>query len=127
MTKRSAINLYLDADIPWGLAPALRQRGFDAESAYEAHNVTLFDSEQLEYAVSVGRTLATFNIRDFAILHRDWLKDNREHFGIVVSPQIPKRQLGVLLRRVLKFLSSRNAKEVYNNFFFLESYRYLML
>jgi predicted nuclease of predicted toxin-antitoxin system len=121
MTHKSAIRLYLDADIPRGLAPALRQRGFDVESAYEAHNLALLDFEQLEYAVSQERALMTFNIRDYAILHRSWLKGNREHFGIAVSPQIPKRQFGVLLRRTLKFLSSQSSEEIYNNFFFLST------
>ena len=67
-----ALKLYLDEDVDPHLATALRNRGFDVVSALEIGLCGKTDREQLEYSASENRTLVTFNIRDFAKLHRQW-------------------------------------------------------
>lgn len=41
------------------------------------------DDEQLVYAVSVGRTLYTFNVSDFMTLHSAYMAEGRAHAGII--------------------------------------------
>lgn len=41
----------------------------------------------------------TFNVMDFVNLHNQYVGQNKEHWGIIVSPQMP---IGETLRRLLK-------------------------
>jgi len=106
------IKLYTDADVHGKLAELIRQRGFDAVSAYEVGNERLDDSEQLAYAFSQGRAVLTCNISHFASLFDEYWQGGREHYGIVVSEQLP---IGEMLRRALNLLNSVTADEMRNN------------
>jgi len=119
MAVKTQIRLYLDEDVPHPLAEALRRRGVDAVSTLEAGNRQLADEKQLEYAISQGRAIMTFNIDHFANLHRRWQAAQRVHHGILVSHQIPKRQLGKLLQRTPRFLSQYSTEDVFNGFFYV--------
>lgn len=116
-----AIKLYLDEDtISRALIRALRTRGVDLLTAQEAGKITTPDQEQLEYAISQGRAIFTFNTRDFVILHTDYTTNNREHAGIIVSDQI---QVGLLMRRLLKLIGTVSAAEMHNRLEFLSNWR----
>lgn len=39
---------------------------------------------QLEFAAGVGRILFSFNVKDFSVLHVEYLRTEREHAGIVL-------------------------------------------
>ncbi len=106
------IKLYTDADVHGKLANLIRQEGFDAVSAYEAGNERLDDSEQLAYALSQRRAILTCNISHFASLFDEYWQEGREHYGIIVSEQLP---IGEMLRRVLNLLNSVTADEMRNN------------
>ena len=62
---------------------ALSARGVDILSAHVAGLVAVPDSRHLEHATSLGRVLFTFNTRDFALLHKEWLAAERHHAGII--------------------------------------------
>ncbi len=62
---------------------------------------SLADYQQLEYAVSTQRAIFTFNVGDFDRLHKEYLKESKDHFGILLSKQI---LLGETIRRLTKFL-----------------------
>jgi len=47
------------------------------------------DDEQLRYAAEQEGCLVSFNVRDFVMLHCDYVRREEEHFGIVVSKQLP--------------------------------------
>jgi len=98
---------------PPKLARLLRERGFDAVSAHEVGNAELEDSEHLAYAVSQGRAILTYNAKDYAPLLDKYWWAGREHYGIIVSEQLP---IGELLRRVLRFLNAVTADEMRNNY-----------
>src|SRR5512138_274675 len=94
------IKLYLDEDtISRALVSALRSRNVDLLTAKEADLIRASDRDHLAYATSLGRTVFTFNTRDFASLHQEYLSGNRHHAGIIVSDQL---QVGVIIRRLLK-------------------------
>lgn len=78
------ITLYLDEDMSrHQLVWALRARGFDVLTSFEAGMNGQVDDCQLRFAASHGRMLLTANVRDFAQLHRDWLRQGRGHSGTV--------------------------------------------
>jgi hypothetical protein len=110
------ICLLLDEDVYVTLAQALRKRGFDAVHVQELNRKGFSDREQLELAVKQERCLMSFNVRDFVILHNEFVIKNQEHYGIIVSPQLP---IGEALRRVLIILNTQTAEQVKNQILFL--------
>jgi hypothetical protein len=115
------VTLYSDEDVDPALAVHLRQDGYDALSTHEAGraNQRISDEDQLVYAAQQGRTLLTFNVRDFVHLDREWKAANKKHHGIVVSPRI--EALGELLRRVQQHLDSVSPAQQDNVFLWLRA------
>ena len=104
------IRLYLDEDtINRRLVRALRSRELDVLTANEAGLVQVPDQEHLDYATSLNRVVFTFNTRDFAALHAEYVSTDRHHAGVIVSNQA---QVGVILRRLLKLLNSLSADDM---------------
>jgi predicted nuclease of predicted toxin-antitoxin system len=117
------IRLYLDRHVIPRLADDLRERGFDVVTTQQAGLDTASDEQQLTFAMSERRAILTFNIRDFAPLHEQWLATGRCHAGIVVSQQLGRRQYGTLLARTLRLLETTTADELCNNLVHLEQFR----
>jgi predicted nuclease of predicted toxin-antitoxin system len=117
------VRLYLDHHIKIQLAADLRTRGYDVVTSQEAAMDTAPDEDQLAFASNQGRTILTFNIRDFAPLHEQWTAAGRMHTGIIVSQQLGSRQYGVLLKRMLRLLNELTAEEMRGNFVHLEQFK----
>jgi len=105
------IELFLDEDIHSGLAHALRKRGYDVIHAQEVDRKGRSDSDQLLLAIRQERCLVTFNVKDFVILHNQHAKSGQEHWGIIVSKQLPFRET---MSRLLRLLQG-TAKETMKN------------
>ena len=114
------IRLYLDEDVHKRVASALRLRSFDVVSAHEVGSWGLTDEEQLTYAAAEGRALFTFNTPDYVQLHLDWLQRGKEHYGIIVSDQLP---IGETARRLLDLLNKVNADEMRNQIRWLHAFK----
>jgi hypothetical protein len=56
------------------------------------------------------RCLFSFNVRDFVLLHYEWLTHRHEHFGIIVSKQRPIGQTLSNLLNVLQHFSQESMK-----------------
>ena len=110
------IRLFLDEDVHAGLASALRRRGFDVVHAQELELKGRMDQEQLAYAVSLERSLFSFNVKDFVLLHNRWGQIGREHWGIMVTKQAPFRET---MRRMLRFLQRWSREDMKNRLEFL--------
>lgn len=110
------IKLYLDEDVHRKLAVALRLKGYDVVSAHEVKNWGISDAGQMEYAVREGRALFTLNTGDFSRLHSEYLRDGKEHFGILTSKHLP---LDRLLKRLTEFLSKHEREEIRNGLFWV--------
>jgi predicted nuclease of predicted toxin-antitoxin system len=113
------IRLYLDEMIPVVLAVVLRQYGYDVLSAKQANMFGKSDEEQLAFAVSDRRAIITFNIKDFVLLHHSWLSEGKEHFGIIVSPEI---RISKLIHLCLRFLGRTESKALLNQLHFLQEF-----
>lgn len=117
------LKLYLDEDIDPHLATALRNRGFNVVTVSEVGLRGETDREQLEYAASENRALVTFNIRDFARLHREWQYEGKQHSGIIVSPQITKRKFGKMLHMLQQLLIYSQPEEISNQLRYLQEFK----
>jgi len=114
------IRLYLDEDVHKRVASALRLRRFDVVSAHEVGRWGLSDEAQLTYAATEGRALFTYNTPDYLRLHLDWLQRGQEHYGIIVSDQLP---IGETVRRLLNLLNHVTADEMQNQIRWLQAFQ----
>jgi len=111
--KPSFIALYLDEDLTYKLAEALRERGFDAIAAYEVGNIEVSDQVHLEFAAGQGRALVTYNAKDFLPPFDRWWESGRQHYGVIVSEQLA---FGEMLRRLVNLLQRVTVDEMRNNY-----------
>ena len=82
------LKVILDEDIHSGLAPALRKRGYSIIHIQELDRKGMSDREQIDYAVQQESAFFTFNVKDFVILHNEYVQNGHEHWGIIVSKQL---------------------------------------
>ena len=104
------IELLLDEDVHSGLAHALRNRGYDVIHAQELDRKGKSDSEQLSFATQQKRCIFTFNVKDFVILHNQYVKSGKEHWGVIVSKQLPFRETMSKLLRLLQGIERETMK-----------------
>jgi len=110
------IKLYLDEDVHKIAASSLRIKGYDVISAHDVSNWGLSDIEQLEYAVSEKRAIFTFNAGDFDKMHKAYIENEKEHYGIILSKQIPLSETN---SRLIHFLFNTSAQQIKNNLLWL--------
>jgi hypothetical protein len=120
---RLFVALYTDEDVSPNLAPALRRRGYAAQSTIEAGNIEVSDEGQLVYAAEKGMALLTYNTQHFVPLAEAWYLTGREHGGLILSEQFSQRQFGELLQRVLRLLNRWTADEMKNQIVFLQQFK----
>ncbi len=73
---------------------------------------------QLTFAEEAGRTIYTFNARDFVRLHREFLESGREHAGIVIIPE-QRYSIGEKIRRLASFVQAMGSETMRNRIEFL--------
>ena len=102
------------------LARQIRAHGFDAISAYETNMLGISDEGQLQFATSQGRAILTHNSRDYEPLHKQFLRDGKIHYGIVVFPQW---NIGKISRRILRMLDQVDADQMKNTYHHLGEFK----
>jgi hypothetical protein len=115
-----SIRLYLDEDVHLLLAKVLRERAYDVISAHESGNRGKPDIEQFAFAVQHGRSVLTFNARDFVPIASDAMAKNQAFPGLIVSEQLPFREL---LRRICRLLDSRTPEQIATTIVWLSDFR----
>lgn len=95
------------------LVGALRARGVDVLTAFEASMIEHSDEEHLEFATAQGRVLYSFNIKDFYRLHTVYLAQGKSHAGIILARQ-QRYSIGEQVRRPLKLIATKSAEEMRN-------------
>ncbi len=93
------------------VATLLRSRGLNVATVPEQAALGKTDREQLEFAASVGRCILTHNRVDFERLHLQYMKENRQHAGIIVVPQ---RSAYEVAQRIGILVNSLMADEIRN-------------
>lgn len=121
---RLFIAIYTDEDITGELAPALRERGFDAQNAVEAGMLNATDEAQLAHATSRGMALLTCNADHYISLAKHYSETGQSHAGIIISSeQLGRRRFGELLRLVLHFLNALSAENMRDCVVYLQQFR----
>ena len=78
------------------------------------------DSDQLILAVSEQRAIVTFNASDFVRLHKQYISEGKEHWGIILSTA---ESIGILLHRLLRLLHSVSPDELKNQIRWLNDFK----
>ena len=110
------VKLFLDEDVHFALAIALRKRGYDVIHAQELQYKGKSDDEQLSYAIKEKRCLFSFNVKDFVLLHNKYVQNRWEHYGVILSKQLT---IGETMRRLLKILQIFSQASIKNRLEFL--------
>ena len=82
------VKLFLDEDVHFALAIALRKRGYDVIHAQELQGKGKSDDEQLSHATKEKRCLFSFNVKDFVLLHNKYAQNRWEHYGVILSKAV---------------------------------------
>ena len=100
------MKFYFDEDCTQHrLTAALRSHALDVATSLDSAMNARDDESQLTFAAAQHRILVTYNARDFASLHRNWLEHSRSHSGILILPQ-QRYSTGEIVRRMLRLASS---------------------
>ena len=114
--------VYLDEDsMDRSLVTALRVRGVDVLTAFEAGMIECDDIAHLVHATLLQRVLLTCNVGDFCRLHAEFVDSQRLHTGIICMQQ-QTASIGDTLRRLLRLLNTLTADEMTNRVEFLSNW-----
>lgn len=104
------IRFYFDEDVSVDIVANLQRRGFDALSARDANMLKRDDDAQLGFAVSQRRAFVTHNRADFEALHRQCLKAQHSHYGIIIAKR--RRHDSQVVAKLLDLLNTVTADEM---------------
>jgi hypothetical protein len=102
------------------LVNGLQARGIDVVTTLGAGLGGEDDEVLLEYASRQGLALFTFNVGDFCRLHADWLREGREHSGVVVVPR-QRLAIGEQVRGLAQLTSELSAEDLAGQLIFLKA------
>jgi predicted nuclease of predicted toxin-antitoxin system len=80
------LRLLLDEQLSPAIAEQLRSCRHDAVCVADAGLSGLPDDRVLSWASGEHRAVVTNNIRDFRLLHGEYLRASQSHYGIVLVP-----------------------------------------
>jgi len=103
------------------LVDALRSRGFFVLTVLDSGLIERTDEEQLGFATEQSCVLYTFNTGDFYRLHTRFLREGKEHAGIILAPQ-QRFSIGEQLRRLLRLRSGVTNSGMRNRVEFLANW-----
>lgn len=103
--------LYTDEDVSALVATLLKSRGLEITTVPEQKTLGKTDKQQLEYATSLNRCLITHNRVDFERLHLQYIRENKQHSGIIIVPQ---KNAYELAKRISILVRSLTVNEIQN-------------
>ena len=116
------IRLYIDEDASRkSFVEALRKAKIDVTTTLEAGNLGLVDTEQLIWATHNNCAIYTFNVKDYCQLHKTYMKEGKQHSGIIAVPR-QSYSIGEQLRGLQKLTRSLSSEEIINQLIFLGTY-----
>ncbi len=113
------LTLYLNENLSWRIARALREYGYDVISSHEAGMDEEEDPSQFAFAVEQERAVVTNNFADFIALHEEYLKNNTTHYGVILTT---KCSISVLVRRLRTFLGHVSREQMINQIRWLNEF-----
>jgi hypothetical protein len=118
----SQICFYLDEDsFEKSLVKAFRRAGLDVVTVADVGRQRYADEEQLIWAASQGRSIYSYNRRDFCRLHDELLTAGRNHSGIIVLQQ-QRYSIGQQVKGLLRLVAEQSKEDMVNQLIFLGAY-----
>ena len=111
------LKIYTDENVERAIAEGLKRRNIIAISANEAGNLGLSDEEQLEFAVSEGACLFTYDL-DFFESNTRWNAQGREHYGIIYVHPL-NANIGECIKKLTLYAKVYEKDELRNRILFL--------
>jgi predicted nuclease of predicted toxin-antitoxin system len=102
------MRLLLDEHLSSRIAEALRARGHDVVSVFEAGLAGVSDRAVWAYAIAEHRVCVTYNVDDFMDLYALFFQQGITHPGLVVIAErtIPQGDIGALVRALEQLLKT---------------------
>jgi hypothetical protein len=114
--------LLLDEDrLHHGLVRGLRSSNVDVVTVAEVGRRGASDEQQLEFAASVGRSIYTANLEDFARLNSQWIATGRHHAGIIVVAR-QRTDIGAQIRALTRLCQELDPTDMQDRLEFLRSW-----
>ena len=117
--KNIMLKLYLNENLSWKKAKALREYGYDVISSHEAEMDHADDPTQLSFAVNQNRSVVTNNFRDFIALDDEYRKQGKTHYGIIFTT---KATISAIVRRLRLLIESVSKGEMKNQIRWLNEF-----
>jgi hypothetical protein len=115
------IRWYIDEDaMRNAFVGALRDAVVDVVTVADVDRLGATDAEQLAWATDQGRVLYTFNVKDFSLLHSQWLAHDKNHAGIVVVPR-QRYSIGEQVRGLMNLADRCLAEDMVNQLVYLRA------
>lgn len=80
------------------------------------------DETQLLCAYSLGAVLYSFDTDDFPRIHRDWLRGEQPHAGIILNP-LQAMPVGIQLEALARLLATFDSSEMQHRLEYLTNWR----
>ena len=113
------VKLYLNENLSWRIAKALREYGYDVVSSHDVQMDEEDDPTQFAFAVGQERTVVTNNFQDFVALYEEYEKQGQSHYGIVFTTKYP---IPILIRKLRKFLEVMSPTDIMNQIRWLNEF-----
>lgn len=117
----TSVKLYLDEDVDPLLAKVLHNREHDVITTQEANMLSSPDDAQFAFAISQERAFFTHNVKHFVKIAERYAASGESHFGIIVSDQVPFKEL---LKRTLRLLNRHTAETIQQQLIWLHDFKF---
>jgi len=113
------LKFYLNENLSWKIAKALREYGYDVISSDEAEMNQADDETQFVFAIEQKRTIVTNNFRDFIELYQEYEKKGKLHYGIIFTT---KCSISVMIQRLRKLIETVSQEQIINQIYWLNNF-----
>ena len=104
------ISIYIDEDVYVLIKPLLAAKGYSVFTPIDEKMLTKSDREQLENAIKLNCIFLTHNKVHYEKLCAEFIKENKEHFGVVIATRRNVYELARRIARLLEFHTSDSIK-----------------
>ncbi|MCP4112204.1 MAG: hypothetical protein GY749_42895 [Desulfobacteraceae bacterium] len=115
----SALKIYLNENLSWKIAKALREYGYDVVSSHETGMNTADDEVQFDFAVFEKRAVLTNNFGDFVRLDQEYTSAGKDHYRIIFTT---KCTITTIIKRLRKLLENMTAEQMKNQIRWLNEF-----
>ena len=113
------LKLYLNENLSWRIARALREYGYDVISSYEAGMNHEEDPQQFAFAAKEKRAVVSNNFADFIALHEEYFENGTTHYGVIFTT---KCSTSLLVRRLRRLLENVSREQMINQLRWLNEF-----